>query len=1310
MRALLAALLLEGGRIISVESLTDVLWGGAPPASARASLHNHVARLRRLLDDPERLRAVPPGYVLRVNEGELDVDVFVSRVAAARAAHAGRDWERTLHECGAALALWRGTPLSGLPAEVGGFALVQRLREARLLLLEWRYDAELAVGGPRLEALVPELTALAVEYPLRESFHRHLMLALHRTGRRAEALAVHRDLRTRLIEELGVEPGAGVREAHVEVLREGPENEPGRATPAPVEGVVGGSGRGLRGSVGGAVGGSGRGEMGAAVEGVVGGSGRGLRGSVGGAVGGSGRGEMGAAVEGVVGGSGRGLRGSVGGAVGGSGRGEMRAAVESSVGQDGAVPRGAVGAAAFHEDAVLRGAASPDAAAHDDDLRRPAHTDTVRDAHPVPVPAGTPTTLPHHTPDTPATPPHEAQPRPPRPAQLPPPPAHFTGRAAVLHDLSHTLAPAPALAPASDSDSASARQRPRTATVAVISGMAGVGKSALALQAAHGLANRFPDGQLYVNLHGATPGMPPLTPGQALIALLRDLGASPRSIPEHPDAATALLRSLLAPTRTLMVLDDAANAAQVRPLLPAGPGCAVIVTSRSPLTALDGVRRFPLTPLTAEDSAALLRAASGRDGAMDRATSLDARDGVAGAAGSAAAGSAIEGRAIGGPAAADRTEAHPTSAGAGAHPASAGAGAHPASAGAGAHPASAGAGAHLASAGAGTGTEARPADHHPVSHPPTTPAIDAVHPLVQLTGGLPLALRIVAARLAARRALTPEVLARQLAATESRLHHLEYDDLSVRRSLAVAHDALAASDREADRDAALVLRRIGAVDLPTYGAPLLARLTGTDERRAEAALDRLVDVALLEETAYGRYAPHDLVRDFARELAEPDGDFTETALRWYAAVAERALTAIVEPGLDRDDRRRPTPTQPADHPTTVDTVSPFDCSETAFAWGDLELENVVALAERHGGDTGTDNHTDTGTDHHTGTGTATATATGTGPAIGADESGALTPAADSHTPTPTPDVSPFSGALSALTPHLSTLIRLLFPYLQRSGRVAEMEVLGQAALRIARRLGDDAAEAYALVDLAGLYFLTGRQTEALHLNDRSLAIWRRLGVVSWMRRCLNNRGLLLESLGRHAESGQALRQSLEYSRQLNDPYGEAVTYSHLGNLYEHTDPRAAIEQHHRSLTIGDEIGNVIVQHSAHCNIGYAHLTLGEPAAAAAHFEESLRILGGHGDWHGESQTRLGLVRALRLLGRTDRAGHECADLLRRAEARADRYTGGLARHQRGLLLRDGGRVQEAYAEWRKALDALDGTDAKEVVQELGELLDAADGR
>jgi DNA-binding SARP family transcriptional activator/tetratricopeptide (TPR) repeat protein len=1019
-RALLAALLLEPGRVVSVESLKDVLWGGAPPVSARASLHNHVTRLRRLLDDPDRLRAVPPGYVLRVDQGELDVHVFDARVAEARAAHARRDWPGVVRACTAALALWRGTPLSGLPADLGGYALVQRLEEARLLLLEWRYDAELALGGARLAGIVPGLAALVAEYPLREAYHRQLMLALHRTGRQAEALAVHRDLRARLIEELGIEPGPAVREAHAEVLRGSDEERPG------AEGERDGRRRWPD--------------------------------------------------------------------------GDRR-------------PEGA---------GHLEGAAEEEAET------------------PVPHEGGA-------APDARQTP---------RPAQLPPPPAHFTGRVDVRRALRRALTEPPVPAPA----------------IAVISGMAGVGKSALALAVAHELRERFTDGQLYVNLHGATPGMTPLSSPQALAALLRDLGAEPRNIPEHPDAAAALLRSLLAPARVLLVLDDAANAAQVRPLLPAGPGCAVIVTSRSPLTALDGARRFPLAPLTGEDSAALLRAVSGREG------------------------------------------------------------------------------------------------------------LDAGHPLVELTGRLPLALRVVAARLAARRALTPDVLAGQLAETGGRLRHLEYDDLSVRRSLAVAHDALAAAEREADRDAALALCRIGALDLPTYGAPLIARLTGTDARRAEAALDRLVDVALLEETTYGRYAPHDLVRDFARELADagkdagagapgdlPDAD-TEPgpgtrgeagrwtglavaptpdliALRWYAAVAERLLEAIVEPGIDQEDRRRPTSAQPPEHTAYVAALTSFESAEQAFGWGEVELENVVALVSRNAGTS-----------------------------------------------------DPRRAA------HLSTLARLLFPYVQRGGRVAEMEVLGRAALGAARRLGDAAAEAYALGDLAGLHFLTGRQKDALALTDQALGIWRRLDVVSRIRRSLNNRGLLLEGLGRFTESGEALRQSLAYSRQLNDPYGEAVTHSHLGNLYEHTDPRAAIEQHRRSLAIGDAIGAVLVQHSAHCNIGYAHLTLGEPAAAAEHFEESLRILGGHGDWHGESQTRLGLVRALRQLGESERAVRECAELLDRADARADRYMGGLARHQHGLLLSARGRRTEAYDAWRAALAALDGTDEQSVVAELRELL------
>lgn len=1085
-RVLLAALLLEPGRVVSVDALKDALWGGAPPASAQASLQNHVTRLRRLLGDdgPERLRAVPPGYLLRVGEGELDVRVFEEHVVAARAAYAGRDWEGTVREASAALALWRGTPLSGLPPETGGHALVQRFEEARLLVLEWWYDAELHLGGTRLGGLAPELAALVAEHPLREGFHRLLMLVLHRTGRPAEALAVHRDLRERLIDELGVEPGAAVREAHLEILRDDPATHDNRQ----------GQGQGNRQGHSNRQGSADRTYADGARTGAA---------------------EPHAAYPHAAYPHGADRHGADrhGGIRKDAPRGGKRSESDTAR-TDGRSGADSVGANPAHTDPTDTDPtgtdptgtdpASPGAAATDPDGAVPASAGAEQES-------GTPHPTPQVAPAVPAVP---------RPAQLPSPPAHFTGRDTVRAELLRFLG-AEHDAPA----------------VAVLSGMAGVGKSALALHVAHGLRERFPDGQLYVNLHGATPGMTPLTAEQALAALLCDLGAEPRRIPEQRDAAAALLRSLLAPTRTLMVLDDAAHAAQVRPLLPGGPGCAVIVTSRSPLAALDGAHRVPLGPLSGEDSAALLRAVSGRDG------------------------------------------------------------------------------------------------------------LDAGHPLVELAGRLPLALRVVAARLAARRALTPDMLAGQLAATEGRLHHLEYDDLSVRSSLAVAHDALRASDREADRDAARALGRIGALDLPGYGAPLLARLLGTDERRAEAALDRLVDVALLEETAYGRYAPHDLVRDFARETAageEPAGaghGAADLALRWYTAVAARAYEAIVEPGAERDDRLRKTPSQPRTHTEDVAAEPAFGSAQAAADWIALELENMVALVERH-----------------------------------ADTSA-----------------------------HVPLLVRLIATHLQRRGRGAELEVLGGAALRGARRLADAPAEGYALLDLAGLHFMKGRGNDALALLDEALEIWRRLGYVSCLCRGLNNRALLLEVLGRYEETGEALRQCLEYTRVLNDPMQEAITYSNLGNLYEHTDPRAAIGHHRRSLEIGERIGHVIVRHSAHCNIGFAHLTLGEPEAAVPHFEESLRILGGHGHWQGESQTRLGLVRALRGRGDARRAADECDELLTLAARRGDRYTEGLARHQRGLLHQAEGDTGEARRQWTSALASLDGTDSP-VAGELRELL------
>ncbi|MBV9855105.1 MAG: tetratricopeptide repeat protein [Streptosporangiaceae bacterium] len=153
--------------------------------------------------------------------------------------------------------------------------------------------------------------------------------------------------------------------------------------------------------------------------------------------------------------------------------------------------------------------------------------------------------------------------------------------------------------------------RPGAVVVAVIDGMAGVGKTALAVHAAHRLAARFGDGQLFLDLHGYTHGSPPRTAGQALAVLLGSLGVPPRQIPAGTEERAALYRARLAGTRTLVVLDNAVDEAQVRPLIPGGAGCLVLITSRRKLKALDDGHVVALGVLGEAEAAGLFTAVAG---------------------------------------------------------------------------------------------------------------------------------------------------------------------------------------------------------------------------------------------------------------------------------------------------------------------------------------------------------------------------------------------------------------------------------------------------------------------------------------------------------------------------------------------------------------------------------------------------------------------------------------------------------------------------------------------------------------------------
>jgi WD40 repeat protein/DNA-binding SARP family transcriptional activator len=219
-RALLAMLLLSANRVVSRERLIGELFPAQDVESADHALRNHVSRLRKVLrpvalDEP-RLVARPPGYLLRVEPSELDLDTFERLVADAREALAEADPESAAESLRAAETLWEGRPLSDLEFEAIMHVEVERLEELRLAVLEERIEAELALG--RQLVLVPELEALTAEYPFRERFRAQLMLALYRSGRQADGLEVYRRTRTLMNEELGIEPGIELQQLERAIL------------------------------------------------------------------------------------------------------------------------------------------------------------------------------------------------------------------------------------------------------------------------------------------------------------------------------------------------------------------------------------------------------------------------------------------------------------------------------------------------------------------------------------------------------------------------------------------------------------------------------------------------------------------------------------------------------------------------------------------------------------------------------------------------------------------------------------------------------------------------------------------------------------------------------------------------------------------------------------------------------------------------------------------------------------------------------------------------------------------------------------
>ncbi|MDG9723641.1 MULTISPECIES: AfsR/SARP family transcriptional regulator [unclassified Streptomyces] len=237
-RQVLALLALQADQVVPVRTLIDELWGERPPRSARTTLQTYVLQIRELISaalrhDPENaagrtakdvLVTLPGGYLLNTSDGTSDVREFERLAGLGYRAMDADDFAGAARHLRDALGLWTGGALADVQTGPQLEIETRRLEETRLCALDQRFEADLRLGRHR--ELLGELTVLVSRYRTHENLHGQLMLALHRSGRRSEALEVYQRLRNALVRELGLEPSAGLRRMQRSILMSGPESVP----------------------------------------------------------------------------------------------------------------------------------------------------------------------------------------------------------------------------------------------------------------------------------------------------------------------------------------------------------------------------------------------------------------------------------------------------------------------------------------------------------------------------------------------------------------------------------------------------------------------------------------------------------------------------------------------------------------------------------------------------------------------------------------------------------------------------------------------------------------------------------------------------------------------------------------------------------------------------------------------------------------------------------------------------------------------------------------------------------------------------
>jgi DNA-binding SARP family transcriptional activator/Tfp pilus assembly protein PilF len=954
-RSLLACLLLRRGQLVSTESLIFELWGDSPPAKANNLVSIYVHRLRRLIGDAEGRVLVyrAPGYLLRVESGDLDLQEFESLVEDGRNALAAADPESAAALLAEALTLWRGPLLADVPPSGRITTEANRAGELHLAAAELRIEANLACG--RSAQVIPELRRLVAENPIRERLWLLLMRALNESGRHAEALDTYTQARQVIAGELGVDPGAELQQLYAELLaadvssppapprRRQRADRPAQAPAAPEEP-------------------------------------------------------------------------SRAGAVRGGVEDDHRQPVTDE--SDGEVPPGeALGTIAV----------------------------------------GT-FTEPGDAPATPATPAEPAGP-PIAPAQLPADIGDFTGRATHVKHLCGML---------TRNDEASS---PGAVQIAVVAGAAGLGKTTLAVHAAHQVRGSFPDGQLYVDLSGATAQ--PAAPGEVLARFLRDLGVEGDRVPVGDEERAALYRTRLTGRKILIVLDNARDAAQVRPLLPGSASCSVLVTTRNRTPDLASTRFVDLNELADTEALALFS------------------------------------RIVG--------------------------------------------------------------DERPGVEP------DATAEILVACAGLPLAIRICAARLAARKQWKIATLANRLRDERRRLDELETGDLAVRASFKVSYDSLRAGKHGVDP--ARAFRLLALWHGQSVSLSAAAALLGEPEDDVLDALEALVDANLLESPAPDQYRFHDLLRFYAIERAQAEesaaarDEAVGRLLSWYMATAD-AGASVVSP------HRYSIPLEDAPE------VAPlrFTSVEEALHWYDSERVNVIH-AVRQAAEIGM---------HEVAWRLPTALSV-------------LFSRRDNQVDCITASrIAVDSARVAGQRRGQAWALQNLGAALIRIRDSEALEVIEQALL-IRRDIGDRMGEAQSAISLADAYHKQQGPQAAFEYSLACLKVLREVGNAPLLGTGLNNHGEYCLELGKLDEAAACFTECREIWREIG-AYGQGYALHNLGRVHLQSgrtaDAIASLTEAHRfHQASGDLIGQAI----ALKYLGQARHAAGDEDAARQAFTAALEI-------------------------------------------------------------------------------------------------------